>query len=192
MSESGAVSQELQEHIDGLEFAKTEVADIVSSLSREQFNWRVEDGSWSIGECVDHLYQTGFHLHGAMKTEMDAARAAGKTSTGPFKYGFLGNMFVNAAGVPKDPKKGKVNAPKLYVPASDLDPEELVPKFVVLQDDLIEMTRSAEGLDLKRIKVTSPALKLIRFSIGIWLKMLPNHQRRHFLQARRVLKAMPK
>jgi hypothetical protein len=157
MSDRDAVSDELQTNTDGFEFAKTEASAIVSGLTREQFNWRAEEGSWSVGECIDHLYQTGFHLAPAMRTEIDAARDAGKTGSGPFKYSWLGTTFAKTAGVPKDPNKGKVKAPKLYVPGSDLDPEELLPKFVALQDELIDVTRAADGLDLKKIKVPSPA-----------------------------------
>ena len=192
MSESGTVSPELAEHIDGLEFAKKEVVEITNGLSREQFNWRADEGCWSVGECIDHLYQTGLHLHRSTKEEIESARKEGRTTEGPFKYGFFGTFFVNSAGVPKNPEKGKVKAPKLYAPGSDFDPNELIPKFVALQDDLIAMTQAADGLDLKRIKVTSPAVKLVRLSLGLWLRLLPNHQKRHFLQARRVLAAMPK
>ena len=192
MSATPTLSEDLRTHITGLEFAKTEAPAIVNGLSREQFNRRIQDDSWSVGECLDHLYQTGYHLHKAIVPEMNAARAAGKTGSGPFKYGFLGTMFVNAAGVPKDPNKGRVKAPKLYVPGTDFDPDELVPKFVALQDDLIEMTQAAQGLDLKRIKISSPAAKILRLSLGLWLKLLPEHQKRHFLQARRVLDAMRK
>ena len=125
-----------------------------------------------------------------MAPEINAARSAGKTGSGSFKYGFLGTMFVNATGVPKDPNKGRVKAPKLY--GTDFNPDELVPKFVALQDDLIEMTQAAQGLDLKRIMISSPAAKIVRLSLGLWLKLLPEHQKRHFLQARRVLDAMRK
>lgn len=192
MIESNTMPPELKENIDGLEFAKSEVADIADGLSHGQFNWRAEEGSWSVGECIDHLYQTGFHLHRVMTEEMDIARKDGRTKEGPFKYSFVGNFFVKSAGVPKKTDKGKVSAPKLYLPGAEFDRDELIPKFVSLQDDLIAMTRAADGLDLKRIKVTSPAVKIVRVSLGIWLKLLPNHQKRHFLQARRVLASMPK
>ena len=186
MSDSDTISNELLGHIDGLDFAKVEAPDIVSGLDHDQFNWRVEDGSWSVAECIDHLYQTGFHLKGALIPTIEAAHAAGKRAEGPFTYGPLQRFFVNSAGVPKDPKKGRLKAPKLYVPGSEFDADDLIPKFVKLQEDLIDVTRSAQGLDLKRIKVSSPAARIVRLSIGMWLKLIPNHQKRHFLQARRV------
>lgn len=187
----GDIFPELQEHIEGLEFAKQEVPDIIRGLTPEQFNWRAQEGTWSVGECIDHLYKTGFHLTEPLKDAVEKAQREGRTAAGPFKYGFLGSWFVNAASIPKDPDKGKFKAPKLYVPASDLDAEDLIPKFLLLQDDFIEITRAANGLDLKKIKVASPALNILRLSIGLWLKLIPNHQKRHFLQARRVLDAMP-
>lgn len=46
--------------------------------------------------------------------------------------------------------------------------------------------RSADGLDLARIKVTSPVTRLLRLSLGQWLAGLAGHQRRHLWQARQV------
>ncbi len=116
MTDSGAISEELQTKIEGFEFAKTEAPDLVSGLTREQFNWRIDDRSWSVGECIDHLYQTGIHLVPAMKAEIDAGRSAGKTATGLFKYSWLGTTFSKAAGVPTDPNKGKLKAQSCMCP----------------------------------------------------------------------------
>ena len=38
MTDSGAISEELQTNIEGFEFAKTEAPDLVSGLTREQSN----------------------------------------------------------------------------------------------------------------------------------------------------------
>lgn len=188
---SDILSTELQGEITAYEFAKGEVEALVDGLSDEQLNWRAEEGSWSILECISHLYEVGSKMIGPMKKEMDAGRAAGKLSDGPFKYSFLGNLFLKGAGPLDEKNKFKGKSPKLYVPASDLSKNNLVPKFLALQDEMIALTRDASGLNLKSIKVTSPAISLIRFSLGVWLKMLPGHQKRHLQQARRVRDQLP-
>ncbi len=188
---SDTLSTELQEEIAGYEFAKGEVEALVDGLSDEQLNWRTEEGSWSILECISHLNEVGSKMIVPMKKEIDAGRGAGKLSEGPFKYSFLGNMFLNGSGPLDKKNKFKIKSPKLYIPTSDLSKEELLPRFLALQDELVALTRDANGLNLKSIKVTSPAISLVRFSVGVWLKMLPGHQKRHLQQARRVRDQLP-
>lgn len=187
MSDAVKLSDELQQSVDKFKTAKEDIIPLTQGLSTEQFNWRPSEKQWSVGECIEHLNQTGFSLGEALNAGIDSAYMAGDTSEGPFQYSWFGNWFANAAGVQRNPNKGKVKAPKLYVPSrSELDPTETIQRFQDLQDFLIEITQKAQGLDLKKVKVTSPAVKIVRLSLGVWLKMLPDHQRRHFDQAKRV------
>jgi hypothetical protein len=47
----------------------------------------------------------------------------------------------------------------------------------------------ADGLDLKRAVVTSPASRFFRMSLGAYLAFLAAHDRRHLWQARQVREA---
>ncbi|PCJ64014.1 MAG: hypothetical protein COA73_04460 [Candidatus Hydrogenedentota bacterium] len=190
MSDS-TLSAELQTNMAGHVWAKQEILSLTNELSEEQFNWRPEDGAWSVAECIDHLLSVGEAMTPLMNSSIADAREKGITGDGPFSYGFLGNKFIQAAGEQKNPGKGKVKSPKLYVPESDHEKDSLVARFTQLQDDLIACNRDARGINLKRVKITSPAIRIFRISLGQWLIMLPNHQKRHFQQARRVLEKMP-
>ena len=191
MSEEQALSEELQRNVDGFAWAKAEILTLTEGLNHEQFNWRPSDKKWSVAECIDHLTQTGISLSEAISTAIDVAYMAGDTAEGPFKYSWFGNWFAKAAGQQQDPNKGKVKAPKLYLPSSsDFELTESIQQFQDLQDTLIELTQKAQGLDLRKVKVTSPAFKFLRLNLGVWLKMLPDHQRRHFDKAKCVLDEM--
>ncbi len=190
MVEARTLSPELENEVDGYLWAKTEVLDLCGDLSQEQFNWRPEEGAWSVGECLDHLNKVGSEMIAPMHEAMEKGKAAGRLSEGPFRYSWLGNYFARAAGVLNEDNTFKGKSPKLYVPGSDMDKDKTIERFLKVQDELITTTRMAHGLDLKRIKVASPALKFMRFSLGVWLRMLPNHQRRHFQQARNVVDRM--
>ena len=48
------------------------------------------------------------------------------------------------------------------------------------------MIGAADGVDLARERVPSPALRLLRFPVGIWLMAMPLHTLRHLEQAQRV------
>jgi DinB superfamily len=185
------LSPELQSNVADHEWAKQEIRGVTDGLSDTQFNWRPQDDAWSVAECIDHLLAVGEAMVPLLQSAISEARAQGSTADGPFSYGFFGNKFVQMAGEQKNPAKGKVKAPKLYVPGSKHEKEPLAARFIRLQDDLIVCNRDAMGIDLKRVKITSPAIRIVRLSLGQWLIMLPNHQKRHFQQAQRVLEKMP-
>ncbi len=185
------LSPELQSHVDDHEWAKQEIRSLTDGLSDAQFNWRPDDDAWSVAECVDHLLAVGEAMVPLLRSAISIAREQGRTGDGPFSYGFFGNKFVQMAGEQKNPAKGKVKAPKLYMPGAEHEKEPLIARFIQLQDDLIACNRDAMGINLKRVKITSPAIRIIRLSLGQWFIMLPNHQKRHFQQARRVLEKMP-
>jgi hypothetical protein len=46
--------------------------------------------------------------------------------------------------------------------------------------------KKADGLDINRLKVSSPVSKLLKFRIGECFQFLLLHQRRHFLQAKNL------
>ncbi|MEE8148016.1 MAG: hypothetical protein V3T24_10465, partial [Longimicrobiales bacterium] len=61
--------------------------------------------------------------------------------------------------------------------------------FLVQQDELLRLLKAAEGADLTRIKVPSPASSLIRFRLGDAFRLIVEHEKRHLLQATRVMAA---
>jgi hypothetical protein len=55
-----------------------------------------------------------------------------------------------------------------------------------LQESLISLVHQADGLDLSRLVVASPASVLIRFNVYEWLVATSVHQQRHLGQGQRV------
>jgi hypothetical protein len=66
--------------------------------------------------------------------------------------------------------------------------EAAVQEFLTLQDRYMETLQLASGIDLARTKVPSPAMSLLKLSVGQWLASMEGHQRRHLWQAREALK----
>jgi hypothetical protein len=62
----------------------------------------------------------------------------------------------------------------------------LLESFLSVQDELIEMMRTADGLDLTRVRLHSPASTCIRIHLGDAFEMLICHAERHLGQAERV------
>jgi len=184
------VNPELGERLSEYQSAKHEIVELVAGLDDDQFNSRPDPKRWSMAECVDHLVITGRRMMPRMDTAIIRARGQGWTSEGPFRYGFFEKWFAGAMS--ECPPRRKLRAPKIYAPPQlkDLKIPTAVEDFATLQDKLIQTVHHADGLDLSRIKVTSPVTRLVRLSLGQWLAGLAGHQRRHLWQAQQVKKAV--
>ena len=182
-----ALIAELEERRREYQDAKRLIRELVDGLSDEDFNRRLDDQSWSIAECVDHLIVIGKKMYPVMEAAIEKGRARGWRSAGPFRYGGLNKRFVGMIDDSRLPPK-KVKAPRIYRPAppQNWPLSESVRKFEELQDEMTDLIERSNGLDLRRIKVRSPVSPLIRLSLGIWLGGLAGHQRRHLWQAEQV------
>ncbi|HYE96775.1 MAG TPA: hypothetical protein VD962_11255, partial [Rubricoccaceae bacterium] len=70
--------------------------------------------------------------------------------------------------------------------ASNLDPAKVLATYHQHTGDYLAAIREADGVDLGRIKVGSPFLPLVSFSLGAVFEALAGHNLRHIGQARRV------
>jgi hypothetical protein len=161
---------------------------ITHGLTREQFHWRPEPGSWSIGECFAHLNATNTFALRAVETGIAKGRAGGKTGQGPFQYGFLSRKFIASQELPV---KKKFTAPKAFLPPADIDMEATLAEYRRISGELRRLTLDADGLHLARIKVALAALPavfraIVRMPLGGQLLLTTTHDRRHLWQAEQV------
>jgi hypothetical protein len=156
----------------------------VAGLSREQLTWRSEPGRWSIIECIDHLNGVSTMYLPLFARKIAEARANGMLASGPFRYGFLGNKFVGSL---EPPVKMKVKMQKgMEVPVVS-DPEKVIAEFDRLMIEAEKVVASADGVDLRGVKITSLLSRLLKLSLGQWFAFFNAHARRHLWQARNVM-----
>ena len=183
IGESAPLVSDLQEYQRQIEAINTDARDLLAGLSEAQINWCVEVGHWSIAECLDHLTVTNREMMKHIKEALTDARSRGLTSRGPFRYGMIGNMIVRSM---EPPAKMKFKAPKIFKPRSRQSPEVVTRDFFAVQDEILKLIREANGLNLARVKITSPVTKLIKLSLGQAFGLIATHERRHLWQARQV------
>jgi hypothetical protein len=145
---------------------------------------RLPGGGWSVGECLAHLNAVGYGYVAKLEPALARAAVRGPLGDGPFRLGRLGGLFVRAL-TPEATRK--LRAPKAFWPEPQAG---VVTQFVDLQDELLELTRRATGLDLAHIKLASPVSRLLRLSAFEALNALALHQLRHLQQAARVRAAL--
>ena len=157
---------------------------LVEGLSPAQANWRPAPDRWSIAQCMDHLNITTGLLIAPLSPAVMTARSRGALASGPFRYGFIARWFLKALA-PRGSRP--VPAPKLFRPSSShLECTTVVSRVQEVQQAFIAVPASADGLDLARIRIASPALALLRLPLGSWLLSTASHMLRHLNQAQDV------
>ncbi len=101
----------------------------------------------------------------------------------PAKRGLIGGWVVRIA---EPPPRGRVKAPRAFRPKEEQPLDTVVTKFQELQDQIVERLRQANGVDLWRTKIRSPAIALLKLSLGETFALLTAHERRHLWQAEQV------
>lgn len=137
-------------------------------------------------ECIDHLTVTGEKMGDRIDVAIEKAHRDGAYATGPFRYSRLGNWFVNMNTGVDEPPARKLKHPGLYRPSAGGAVINGVRAFQALQDNFVERIEACNRLNLAKIKVVSPASRLLKLSLGQWLALIVGHQERHLGQARRT------
>lgn len=177
------LNSEIERLLYQVKVIRMEAEGLVWGLNDERFNWTPEAGRWSMAQCFDHLNITNRLMITQLEDAMQRGRAAGKLSDGPYTYGFVGRWFLRMM---QPPVKRRFKAPKPFQPALRKKLEEVLPEWGRTHDRVAELIREANGLDLERIKVVSPATKLLKYNLGIAFWVQTTHDRRHLWQAREV------
>jgi hypothetical protein len=155
---------------------------ITAGLSDAQFNWQPSERRWSIGQCVEHLNISTERYVPVLTQAIAAARASGRVASGPFALGFLERWFLHSM---EPPPRRRFKTPAAFVAPTRLSPEPTIQRFHRLQTQLADCVRSAEGLDMRSIKVRSQ-FGPISWSLNGTFAILLAHERRHLWQAREV------
>jgi len=174
---------ELEEYRNQFESIAEQTKALTSGLTEAQFNWRPGPQAWSIEECLGHLIIVGQTEIKLLDSAIRKAKARGNTGKGPFRYGFFDRTALRLT---EPPVRRKFSAPRRFQPVHGQPITAIVPTYLHLQSQFIGLVEQSEGLDLVRVKVTTPITRLLKLSLGIMLAQQAAHERRHLEQARRV------
>lgn len=185
------MNAQLESYRGQIEAVMDDVCTVARGLNETQFNWRPRPGSWSVGECVDHLNASERLWLDGIDESLSAAREKQLFAEGPFRYGSIEKWFLGNA---EPPVRFKAKAPKNFQPQANLSIERTLADFIDLHNRLQQRIWQAQGIDLRRAKVRAPFAKWLKFSLGISFAIVAAHDRRHLWQAQQVLEdpAFPK
>ncbi len=179
---------ELEKYRQEFELISTQAQELSLGLTEAQFNWRPSPDQWSIEECISHLTMVGQVELLAIEAAIDHARIAGTRTAGlhngkNFEYPAWERFILRET---EPPVRHAMSAPKRFVPLHGQPITGVLPTFLHVQRNFGIQIARADGLDLRRVKVPTPIVPLIKLSLGATLAQAAAHERRHLWQARRV------
>jgi uncharacterized damage-inducible protein DinB len=152
-------------------------------LSHRQINWRIGPTYWSIGQLLDHIITTDHCFFGGIRSALEEGSSKGITSDKPYRVALLNRAQVKSWG-PKT--RSKKISPESFMPSSAFIPLKILDDFHVHQAKLFHYIRTADGLHLGKLRVTTTDSRW-NFRLGELFNVLLNHQLRHLGQIRRII-----
>lgn len=178
-----SLPDDLREIQAQLEANDRKALTLLRDLDEEQLNWRPDERSWSIAQCLDHLNVANRVYTTPMLQAIEEARRKGSVRKGPVQPGLLERWFVSSL---EPPPRLKLPAPRKIVPALRVGKAELIEEWRRTQAEVDAVLREATAVDPNAARFVNPFFSLIRFSVGTGFQVIAAHERRHLWQAERV------
>lgn len=178
---------QLDRYRSGFIALQEEATDLVRGRNGDVLRHPPDPDSWSVVQILDHMNTAGWLLLTSLEDAIEKHQKNGPFGEPPFQYGVVSRWFVRTMR----PSSGwTIPAPPVFEPSAPetLYSNEVIEEFCALQTQFAECVGHADGLDLRRIRVASPAIPLFRISLGAWFEATIAHEERHLEQARRVLR----
>ncbi len=170
--------------IDELDAMDQRATAVARGLSPEQLNWRVADDTWSVGQCLQHLYVANeVYLPPITKALEGQPRSPVQDIT----PGWAGRWFIRNYIEPS-PEGRRARAPRKIAPGEHID-ASILDLFLRSNEAARDLVRRAGAHDVNRIRFRNPFIPLLQFTVGTGLEIVSKHERRHLLQAERVRQA---
>ena len=158
-------------------------AEQFNQYSLEQLNYRANENSWSVLECIEHLNRYGDYYLSEIENSLDRKKC---DPNEVFKSGLLGNYFAKSM-LPKE-KLNKMKTFKDKNPLGSTLDKSTLDAFIRQQNKMLELLNSSKELCLNKIKVTISIGKFIKLRLGDTFRFVIYHNQRHMVQALNVSK----
>src|SRR5215472_3981665 len=154
---------------------------LLAGLAKEQLNWQSAPGSWSVGQCLEHLcIMNEVYLppiSAALKEKHDSP-------VEQITPGWFGAWFIRNFAEPMSGSR-RVRAPAKIRPGSHVE-VSVLDRFLSGNQSCRDIIARACSKNVNRIRFWNPFIPGLRFTVGTGLEIIVRHQRRHLLQAQRV------
>jgi len=175
------------EHLSALVSEASVISDetrtCFGDLTAPQLNWKPSADRWSVAQCFDHLVTANRAFFPTFEKVLSGEKRNTFWESLPWLPALWGKLLIQ--GVAPETKR-KLKAPKIFHPSSSSVDGAIIRRFIDQQSQVIRYMKASEDLDLEKIIISSPVTNLITYSLMDAYRIIINHERRHFLQAKRV------
>jgi hypothetical protein len=165
--------------------AATERArSLVMGTEGRLFTVRPDPMRWSAAECLAHLSITTREFIPILRERVDEAIRSGHHSHAVPRMDLLGaalRWFM------EPPIRSRVKTAQPFVPKSVRAKADALAEFESLQAGLVDIVRSANGLDLRKLKIRSAFDSRVRYNVYSAFRIIAAHERRHLWQAEKAI-----
>ena len=154
-----------------------------SGISIQQLNWKPSEESWSIAQCLDHLIVSDSSYFSVLEKITDGNYQMNLwESYSPFT-GIWGRIMKDQL---QEQVKRKLNAPKKFRPAASKMPLEIIERYHKNLERFLELISNCRNIDIDKTIISSPATRIVTYSLRDALNFLMQHEHRHINQAVRI------
>jgi uncharacterized damage-inducible protein DinB len=153
-------------------------------LTTQQLNWKPDASQWSIAQCLAHLVAASESYFPTFEQVLRGEKKSSLWERLPWLPALMGKLLIQAVA-PETTRK--LRAPKIIEPANSSIDEAIIRRFIDRQEQVIKYMKATEELDLEKIIITSPVTRFITYSLMDAYRFIVTHEKRHLLQATRVL-----
>lgn len=170
---------------DGVDRART----LVDNTPARLFTVRPALTHWSAAECLSHLSITSEMFVPVLRRVLDDARSKHLSGNGAPKMDLIGRIL---RWFLEPPVRTRVKTAPAFVPKSIRAKSEALAEFTGLQNQLLDLLRSARDLPIGKLKVISPFDRRVKYNVYSAFLIVTAHQRRHLWQAEQAIAALRK
>lgn len=162
-----------------------EASDLIDSFPEDKLNTRPQPEKWSALEIMSHLVETGDEYMGGLNILFSKDPESFAKGSPPFRPGMFFRWFIRQVS-PQNSRPLPTVAAFKPADRSSLQKEEVMERFLSLQKTVHTMctTCKEHQLDMDRVYIKNPIIRLVRMSLTSVFGLMINHQNRHFKQIR--------
>jgi hypothetical protein len=183
-AQPGSSTFQLASLLEQFHRATRGASKLVLGRPAEDLTTRLEPGSWSATECLDHLARTTLSFLPAIARAV--AIAPELTTNRPLRTGTIASLLIRNL---EPPYRFRYKVIPQLVPQETAF-EAAWSNFEKSQSQISEAVQSAAGLAIDKVKVQCPVYARVTYNVYGAFRMLAAHERRHLWQIQQILTAL--
>jgi hypothetical protein len=148
-------------------------------IMREMVNWKPHAGEWTIAQCFDHLILSNRPYLPIFEEIPAGRRRPRRWERLPLLPRLFGTLLIGV--LRPDSGRGAKAWPAFHPSSRHLAPA-IIATFLEQQEQLLRLIEASRDLDLDRIVITSPVLRLVTYSLMDACRLLVVHEQNHLVQ----------